>query len=214
MGTTWRPGLVALALAACARPADRPAPAADGAVADTLRPPVIWPLEEPWPKPAFTLTTTDGRPFDFRRETDGFATLLFFAYTHCPDVCPIHLAGIAGALKQMPLDEQARIRVVVVTADPARDSAAVLRAWLDNFDPRFIGLTGTQAAIDSAQAAARIPKARREYVPGRDSSQYLIGHWASVVAYSARDNQAHVLYRFGMRQGDWLPELRKLAREG
>ena len=57
-------------------------------------------LAEPQPRPDFTLTDTSGQPFDFRAETQGKLTLLFFGYTHCPDVCPIHMANLSAALAQ------------------------------------------------------------------------------------------------------------------
>ncbi|MEE8175168.1 MAG: SCO family protein, partial [Gemmatimonadota bacterium] len=75
---------------------------------------------EPGPRPDFTLTDTRGRPFDFRRETDGKVALLFFGYTHCPDVCPVQMAGIAAVLRDLPWEIRDRIEVVFVTTDPAR----------------------------------------------------------------------------------------------
>src|SRR5258708_4462193 len=56
----------------------------------------------PLPKPGFTLTDTSGAPFDFRLKTEGYITLLFFGYTNCPDVCPLHMANVAVALKKLP----------------------------------------------------------------------------------------------------------------
>src|SRR5215467_1267581 len=96
----------------------------------------------PLPKPKFTLTDTSGAPFDLWSETQSYVTLLFFGYTHCPDDCPLHMANIASSLQQLPAEIGEQVKVVFVTTDPARDSAAVLRAWLDNFDARFVGLTG------------------------------------------------------------------------
>jgi hypothetical protein len=72
-------------------------------------------LSPPQEKPAFTLTDTQGKPFDFRKETDGYVTLLFFGYTHCPDVCPVHMSNIAQTLKNMPAPDASRIKVVFVT---------------------------------------------------------------------------------------------------
>ena len=71
------------------------------------------------------------------------------------------MAAIAMSLRQVPEQVRNQVKVVFVTADPARDSAAVLRAWLDHFDKRFIGLTGNAASIEAAQRAARIPKASK-----------------------------------------------------
>ncbi|HEY7573705.1 MAG TPA: SCO family protein, partial [Thermoanaerobaculia bacterium] len=90
-------------------------------------------LDPSWPKPDFTLTDTEGGPFDFRARTDGFVTLLFFGYTHCPDVCPVHMANIAAVLADLDYADRARIRVVFVTTDPERDTPGRLREWLDRF---------------------------------------------------------------------------------
>ena len=119
----------------------------------------------PLAKPQFTLTDTSGAPFDFRAETQGHVMLLFFGYTRCPDVCPLHMANIAAVLKQLPTDVVDKIKVVFVTTDPARDTPAVLRTWLDHFDKRFIGLTGSDAEIRGAQQAAALPVARKARAP-------------------------------------------------
>src|SRR5215467_3592343 len=97
----------------------------------------------PLPKPAFVLTDTSGAPFDFRQKTDGYVTLLFFGYTYCPDQCPMHMANLGAALKKLPPAIAGQVKLVFVTTDPERDFPAVLRRWLDLFDPHFIGLTGT-----------------------------------------------------------------------
>src|SRR5438132_5363717 len=104
----------------------------------------------PLAKPRFTLTDTSGAPFDFWRETEGTVTLLFFGYARCPDECPLHMSNIAMALKKMPAGLGDRVKLVFVTTDPARDTPHALRAWLNQFDKRFIGLTGSEAAVEAA----------------------------------------------------------------
>jgi protein SCO1 len=104
-------------------------------------------VSPPLPKARFTLTDTSAAPFDLWQQTQGYVTLLFFGYTHCPDLCPLHMANIAFALKQMPADVAEQIKVVFVTTDPRRDSPKVLRSWLDRFDKRFIGLTGSESLL-------------------------------------------------------------------
>src|SRR5262249_38929431 len=108
----------------------------------------------PLPKPRFTLTDTSGAPFDFWLKTDGYVALLFFEYTRCPSECPLHMANISTCLKNIPVRVADQVKVVFVTTDPARDSPSVLRSWLDHFDRRFVGLTGTEAAIAAAQRVA------------------------------------------------------------
>ena len=111
----------------------------------------------PLPKPKFTLTDTTGAPFDFWSRTDGYVTLLFFGYTECADVCPMQMANISAALRKLPRAVVAQYRVVFVSTDPDHDSPKSLRSWLDHFDQSIVGLTGSKAAIDSAQLAAKIP---------------------------------------------------------
>jgi protein SCO1/2 len=167
-------------------------------------------VSPPLPKPKFTLTDTSGAPYDLWSNTQGFVTLLFFGYTHCPDMCPLQMATVAQALKKAPPDSANQFRVVFVTTDPDRDSPQVLRSWLDHFDKRFIGLTGSQAAIDAAQIAARIPPAKKSAV--RPDGAYEVGHAAFVFAYT-KDNLAHVIYPVGVKEDDWVHDLPYLAAE-
>ncbi len=163
----------------------------------------------PLPKPGFTLTDTSGAPFEFRSKTEGYVTLLFFGYTNCPDVCPLHMANVAVALKKLPSGFADQVKLVFVTTDPARDSTKVLRSWLDHFDKRFIGLTGTEAAIEAAQLAAGLPPARKT---ARANVDYGLDHSSFVVAYT-KDNLAHLIYPDGMSQQDWAHDLPLLAQE-
>ncbi len=154
------------------------------------------------PKPGLRLTDTDGVRFDMTSATQGKVTLLFFGYTHCPDICPLHMFYLGSAVRKLPADIRDQIRVVFVTTDPARDDPRSVRAWLDHFDRRFVGLTGTEAEIDAAQAAAQVPRA------GKSGD----GHAAFILAYT-KDNLAHVIYPFGVSEADWLHDLPMLVKE-
>jgi protein SCO1/2 len=167
-------------------------------------------VSPPLPKPQFTLNDTSGAPFDLSSKTQGYVTLLFFGYTHCPDMCPLQMYMIAQALKKMPADMEDQFKVVFVTTDPERDSPQVLRSWLDHFDKRFMGLTGSDAAIQAAQIAANLPVAKKSAV--RPGGAYEVGHAAFVLAYT-KDNLAHVIYPVGMKQEDWAHDLPYLAKE-
>jgi len=167
-------------------------------------------VDPPQPKPKFTLTDTSGIPYDLSSKSQGYVTLLFFGYTNCPDMCPLQMHVIAQALKNVPANVADQFKVVFVTTDPDRDNPKVLRAWLDQFDRRFIGLTGSQAAIDAAQTAANLPVAKKSAVrPGGD---YEVGHAAFVLAYT-KDNLARVIYPVGVKQEDWVHDLPYLANE-
>ena len=121
-------------------------------------------LAEPYRRPSFTLTDDTGAAYDFKAETAGRPTLLFFGYTNCPDVCPTTMADVALALRGVDPAVAERTTVVFVTTDPARDTPEVLGEFLDRFDASlatpFIGLTGDQEQIDQAQLAAGVPLAQ------------------------------------------------------
>lgn len=162
-------------------------------------------LAEPWPRPDFTLTTTYGEPFDFATETAGRLTLLFFGYTSCPDICPIHFATLAGAIGRGDVPDPI---VVFVGVDAARDTPEAVRAFLDRYDSDFIGLVGTPDELDAAQIATGVPVAIAE--PPDESGEYLVGHAAQIIAYTP-DDLAHVVYPFGVRRQDWVKDLPRLA---
>jgi protein SCO1/2 len=166
-------------------------------------------ITPPLPKPRFVLTDTSGAAFDFWNRTAGSVTLLFFGYTYCPDQCPMHMANIGVALKKLPPGVADRVKLVFVTTDPARDTPAHLRRWLDNFDKRFVGLTGTEAALEAVQKAARVPPAHKS--EPRNGS-YAVAHANFVVAYT-RDNLAHVIYPGGVGKDDWVHDLPLLLQE-
>jgi protein SCO1/2 len=165
------------------------------------------PLEPALPRPSFTLTDTQGQPFEFGKETHGLLTFLFFGYTNCPDVCPVHAANIAAVLHRLPFEEQRKTRFVFVTTDPARDSSAALRKWLDHFDTAFIGLRGDDAAVAHVLNIVGFPPAVRG--EKRADGWYEVGHSAAVLVFTA-DDSAHVLYPFGTRQVDWAEDIPRL----
>ena len=158
------------------------------------------------PRPEFTLTDTDGRPYDFAAETQGRLTLLFFGYTSCPDVCPGHMAILSGALAMPGMPKPI---VVFVTTDPERDTPERLREWLDGFDESFVGLTGSVDEIAAAEQASYVAGSVRLTDEGGD---YEVGHAAQILAYSP-DDQAHLVYPFGTRREDWAADLPRLLEE-
>jgi protein SCO1 len=153
-------------------------------------------LVPPLPRPSFTLTDTSGKPFSFS-QTAGHPTLVYFGYTHCPDICPTTMADIAQAVAEQPSALRSQTRVVFVTTDAKRDTSRVIAAWLQHFDTdlpnKFIGLTGTQAQIDAAQAAAHV-------VLAEDGGQT---HAADVLLYGA-DDYAHVKYLQSDNESDQI----------
>jgi protein SCO1/2 len=103
------------------------------------------------------------------------------------------------------------MRFVFVTTDPARDTPKVLRSWLDGFDKRFIGLTGTEAAIDAVQRATGVPPATKTVRPSA-GVDYAVGHANSVLAYT-KDNLAQLIYPGSVTHQDWAHDLPHLVNE-
>ena len=125
---------------------------------------------------------------DFR----GKIVVLFFGYTQCPDVCPTTLAEIAEA-KRLLGPDGARVQGVFVTLDPQRDTPQVLKAYLANFDPTFVGLRGTPEQV---AATAKEFKIFYQKVEGKTPGSYTLDHSAASYVY---DTQGHLrLYtRYG-----------------
>ncbi len=105
-------------------------------------------LDVAYAKPTQSFTDTAGRTFSWSLTKP--VTIVFFGYTHCPDECPTTMADLSSALRRIDPAVRAKVDVVVVTTDPARDTGPVLRRWLDRFDRSFIGLIGSTAAVRGA----------------------------------------------------------------
>ena len=148
------------------------------------------PLGRTFDKPAVTLTDTSGKPFDLAAGTRGKATLLYFGYTHCPDVCPTTMGDIAVAVSKLPKDQQSKIAVVFVSTDPARDTPSGIRTWLNSVNPQFIGLTGDIQTIIAAAKSVGV------YVAAPVKGQEPV-HGAQTLAFLPTDDKAHVLYTSG-----------------
>jgi protein SCO1 len=117
------------------------------------------------------LTDHTGKPRhlqDFR----GKAVVLFFGFTHCPDVCPTTLAEMSQALKQLGPDAE-RVQVVLVTVDPERDTQDALAKYVTAFDPRFLGMYG------DLEATRRVAKEFKIYFEKRKTGDtYSVDHSA------------------------------------
>jgi protein SCO1/2 len=123
----------------------------------------------------FRLIDQNGKPVT-DADLKGKPFLVFFGYTHCPDVCPTTLFELSEVMRALGKDAD-RARVLFVSVDPDRDTAAVLKDYLSSFDPHLIGATGDQAALD------RIEKEYRVYskkVPTGKDGDYSMDHSAIV----------------------------------
>ena len=162
-------------------------------------------LAEPYRRPSFTLTDATGAAYDFKAQTAGRPTLLFFGYTNCPDICPTTMADVAVALRSVDPAVAEQVQVVFVTTDPDTDTPAVLGEYLGRFDADlpvgFVGLTGEQGAIEQAQLAAGVPLAEDD---GRAHSALLLLYGtddAAHVAFDAENTSSDISTDLGVVVG-------------
>lgn len=151
--------VVALALTACDRFGSAAFKAIDITGADYAR--------------ELTLPDIEGRQRTLA-EFKGKVVVVFFGFTHCPDVCPTTLVELAAVKRALGPDGD-RVQGIFVTVDPERDTAEVLRAYVTNFDPGFIALRGT---LQETQAMAKQFKVFYAKVPGKTADTYTIDHTA------------------------------------
>ena len=142
------------------------------------------------PKPTVALTDTNGRSYDLATQTAGRVTLVYFGYTHCPNICPINMALIAAAINQLPASLRHAVTVVFVTTDPSRDTPPVIRAWLDHFtsgypgDPTFVGLTGSPNQIHQAEQQVGMPLSYAQSAQNNPDGGYQVVHAGYTLIYS------------------------------
>ncbi|MFJ3905107.1 SCO family protein [Streptomyces sp. NPDC090025] len=167
-------------------------------------------LDRPFTKPDLVLTDAKGEEYSLRERTKGKPTLLYFGYTHCPDVCPLTMSNIAIARKQLPKADQDKLQVVFVTTDPERDTAAELGKWLPAAgDPSFTGLTGDFKAI---QAGARSIGIGIDPATKDKDGNVVSMHGAQVIAFSPTTDQGYVLYGEDTTADDYAKDLPKLIK--
>lgn len=183
------------------------APAADESRAEAGAAVVVEPAVA---RPDVVLPDAHGEAYDFRARTAGRLTLLFFGYTYCPDICPVHLANLAAVLRDLPLEVTREIEVVFVTADPARDTPERLREWLGALHPRFVGLRGTRDQVTALERSLGLPASVVDPTGG-PGGEYFVGHAGQILVFGP-DDMARVAYPFGTRQRDWLRDLPRLVR--
>ncbi|HEX4738200.1 MAG TPA: SCO family protein [Allosphingosinicella sp.] len=129
---------------------------------------------------SYTLTDQNGRTV---RDTDfaGKYRIVYFGYTHCPDVCPTDLAAISQAMSLLAKSDPARaarVQPIFITVDPQRDTPAELKNYLAAFSPRLIGLTGTPAQIADAEKKFIVYARKGDVQPG---GGYAMDHSRQIV---------------------------------
>ncbi|MEU0911759.1 MULTISPECIES: SCO family protein [Streptomyces] len=166
-------------------------------------------LDKPFEKPDLVLTDTQGKPYDFREQTAGRPTLIYFGYTHCPDVCPLTMNNLAVAKKQLPKEQQDQLRIVFVTTDPERDTPAELGKWLKGIDSQVVGLTGDFATI---QAGARTLGISIDPPRKDDNGKTVSDHGTQVIAFSPKTDGGYVLYGEDATVEDYTQDLPRIIK--
>ncbi|GLQ97198.1 SCO family protein [Dyella mobilis] len=130
------------------------------------------------PDLSFRLTDDQGKTVtaaDYR----GKVALLYFGYTHCPDVCPLTLAQLHVVLQKLgPLADG--VRILFVSVDPTRDTPAVLHDYVAAFDPRAVGLTGSPSDIEALTKRYRAAFTRE---PGKADGSYDVSHSSGIYVF-------------------------------
>lgn len=148
-------------------------------------------IEPPLQAEDFTLNDQHGKTFRLS-DHRGEVVLIFFGYTHCPDVCPVTLADFRQIKEQLG-EEAGRVNFVFVTVDPERDSAERIAEHLANFDPGFIGLTGEPEELRAVWDAYGV---YAEKAQAGSASGYLVDHTARVYVVDVNGN-LRLTYAFG-----------------
>ena len=135
----------------------------------------------------------------------GKLVLLYFGYTFCPDVCPATLAQVKEALAQLGGDAD-RVQLIMISVDPERDTPAKIQTYVEQFDPRFIGLTGDPETLTQISTAFGVVYQKHD---GTAATGYLIDHTATLPVVD-RDGYARLILPFGVTGADMADDLRYL----
>jgi protein SCO1/2 len=131
---------------------------------------------DPDPAPQFELTADSGDRGGLEPYR-GKVVLLYFGYTFCPDICPASLAELATAVETLDADSRDDVQVVMISVDPERDTPELLAAYMDHFNPSFVGFTGSVDEIAEVAASYNVFYQAQEGTP---ATGYLVDHWAGV----------------------------------
>ena len=160
------------------------------------------------PDLAFSLTNDEGKPVtaaDYR----GKVTLLYFGYTHCPDVCPLTLAQLHVVMQQLgPVADQ--VRILFVSVDPARDTPEIMHAYVNAFDPHAVGLSGANATVEALAKRYRSAFTRE---PPRGDGAYEVSHSSAIYVFDQK-GRARLLVTPSHKQPDLVHDLHLLINTG
>jgi protein SCO1/2 len=152
----------------------------------------------------FTLTAKGGQHISLH-DYRGKLVLLYFGYTHCPDMCPTTLAEVKYALSQ--LDAQANdVQMIMISVDPERDTPDLLAEYVQRFDPRFLGVTGTAEEVKATATAFGIAYFKEA---GSAATGYLVAHSAQLLVID-RTGHLRLIFPFGVHGEEMASDLKYL----
>lgn len=140
----------------------------------------------------------------------GKLVVLFFGYTHCPDVCPTTLSDMAQAMALMPPEDAARVQVLFVSVDPERDTPDILKEYVPYFHASFLGLYGAPEEVATTAEAFKVVYRRHETA---GETGYLVDHSAGSYVLDAR-GRLRLYQPFAQPPDDIAHDLTALLREG
>ena len=163
-------------------------------------------LDQPYRIDGAALTDTAGQPFSLTDDTNARLTLVFFGYTHCPDICGIVMSSLASAVTRLDDADRKQVQVVFVTTDPARDDEQTLRRYLDSYNPDFVGLTGPLRTIVQIGSSVHVPIEKGQKLP---SGGYEVLHGTTVIAIDHSD-EVPVVWTEGTSAAQYAADIHTL----
>jgi len=168
------------------------------------------PLDPPFEVSSTPLVDTDGEAYSLTEDTDKDLTLVFFGYTHCPDICGQVMATLAGTLSRLDDDQRDRVDVVFVTTDPGRDDEAVVADYVDAFDPSITGVTGELDDIVEVALSMAVAVEAGEKLP---SGGYEVTHGTRIMAVDEAD-ETPMMWSQDVSQAQLTRDITQLLDEG
>lgn len=165
-------------------------------------------IDPPMPMEDFLLVDQHGQPFSLSGQ-QGKVVLLFFGYTHCPDVCPVTLAEFTRIKEELGA-AASQVSFVYITVDPERDTVPVINAYMRSFDPDFFALTETREKLEEVWSRFGVYQSRQE---STSAGGYLVDHTARTYLL---DQQGRLVatYPYEMGEADVVADVQHILSAG
>ncbi len=157
----------------------------------------------------FSLPDSDGK-IRTMKDFAGKVVVVFFGFTQCPDVCPTTMAEVAAVKKALEVAHKGdgdKLQAIFITIDPERDTAAVLKAYVANFDPSFVGLR--PASAEALADAAKAFKIYYKKVDGKTAGSYTMDHTAASYVFDTK-GRVRLFTRYGSGADKLTEDVRQL----